>query len=168
MSESELLYDWRFTANQFVLATNPLRLTASNFISQPNTCAYNPYATSSLMRACVCGLQLLLVLASAVIFRPESRVTKDHILLSQIPDSSKLEGQVPKCISPGIRWPSYIPRHWVPFSSPPMTRKGKVEICVPAPIWLKLERNRSWLISRYYPRISVEQISDNLGNFLSE
>jgi hypothetical protein len=26
-SQSELLYDWRFTANQFVLATSPLRLT---------------------------------------------------------------------------------------------------------------------------------------------
>jgi hypothetical protein len=26
-SESELLYDWRFTANQFVLASRPLRLT---------------------------------------------------------------------------------------------------------------------------------------------
>jgi hypothetical protein len=24
-SESELLYDWRFTANHFVLATSPLR-----------------------------------------------------------------------------------------------------------------------------------------------
>jgi hypothetical protein len=27
-SESELLYDWRFTANQFVLTPSPLRLTA--------------------------------------------------------------------------------------------------------------------------------------------
>jgi hypothetical protein len=27
-SESELLYDWRFTANKFVLASSPLRLTA--------------------------------------------------------------------------------------------------------------------------------------------
>jgi hypothetical protein len=26
-SESELLYDWRFTANQFVLVSSPLRLT---------------------------------------------------------------------------------------------------------------------------------------------
>jgi hypothetical protein len=26
-SEAELLYDWRFTANQFVLAQSPLRLT---------------------------------------------------------------------------------------------------------------------------------------------
>jgi hypothetical protein len=29
--ESELLYDWRFTANQFVLAPNPFRLTARIF-----------------------------------------------------------------------------------------------------------------------------------------
>jgi hypothetical protein len=28
----ELLYDWRFTANQFVLATSPLRLMTRNFI----------------------------------------------------------------------------------------------------------------------------------------
>jgi hypothetical protein len=45
--ESELLYDWRFTANQFVLATGPLRLTTSNFIFQLNTCGYCPYVTSS-------------------------------------------------------------------------------------------------------------------------
>jgi hypothetical protein len=36
--QSELLYDWRFTANQFVLAASPLRLTTSNFISRLNTC----------------------------------------------------------------------------------------------------------------------------------
>jgi hypothetical protein len=29
-SGSELLYDWRFAANQFVLATSPLGLTTSN------------------------------------------------------------------------------------------------------------------------------------------
>jgi hypothetical protein len=32
-SESESLYDSPFTANQFVLATSPLRLTTSNFFS---------------------------------------------------------------------------------------------------------------------------------------
>jgi hypothetical protein len=30
-SESKLLYDWRFTANQFVLAPSPLRITTSDF-----------------------------------------------------------------------------------------------------------------------------------------
>jgi hypothetical protein len=29
-SESELLYDWRFTGNRFDLATSPLRLTTRN------------------------------------------------------------------------------------------------------------------------------------------
>jgi hypothetical protein len=32
-SESELLYDWRFTANPFILATSPLRLTTNIFFS---------------------------------------------------------------------------------------------------------------------------------------
>jgi uncharacterized CHY-type Zn-finger protein len=52
-SESELLYDWRFPADQFVLATRPLRLATSNFIFQLNTCGYCPYVTSSLTRGWV-------------------------------------------------------------------------------------------------------------------
>jgi hypothetical protein len=40
----------------------------------------------SLMKGRVCRLQLLLDLASAVIFGSESRGTREHILLPQIPD----------------------------------------------------------------------------------
>jgi hypothetical protein len=76
---SELLYDWRFTTNQFVFATNPSRPTTSNFIFQLNICGYSPYVTSSLMRGCVYCLQLLLVLVSAVILRSESRGARDYI-----------------------------------------------------------------------------------------
>jgi hypothetical protein len=43
----------------------------------------------------VCRLQLLLVLASAVILGSESRGNHDHILLSEVRDSPNLEGQVP-------------------------------------------------------------------------
>jgi hypothetical protein len=43
---------------------------------------------------------LLLALASEVILEPESCGTHDHILLSQIRDSSNLEDQVPVFISP--------------------------------------------------------------------
>jgi hypothetical protein len=92
---SESLYDWRFTANRFVLATSPLRLTTSNFIFQLNTCGYSLYVTSSLTRRLVCRLQLLLVLASAVILRSESSGTHDHILLTQIRDSPDLVVQSP-------------------------------------------------------------------------
>jgi hypothetical protein len=65
-SQSQLLYDWQFTANQFALATSPLRLTSSNYIFQLNICSYSPYVTSSLTRGWVCRLQLLLALASVV------------------------------------------------------------------------------------------------------
>jgi hypothetical protein len=99
-SESELLYDWRITANKFVLATSPLRLTSSNFIFQLNTCGYSLYVTSFLTRGCVCRLQLLLALASALVLRSESCGTHDHILLSQIRDSPNLGSQVPIFISP--------------------------------------------------------------------
>jgi hypothetical protein len=57
----------------------------------------------SLTRERVCRLQLLLVLASAVILGFESRGTHDHTLLSQIRDSPDLEGQVPVFISPRNR-----------------------------------------------------------------
>jgi hypothetical protein len=99
---SELGYNWRFTANQFVLATSPLRITTSIFF-QLNLCGYSPYLTSSLTRGWICRLQLLLVLASAVILRSESHGTHYHILLSQIRDSPNLEGQVPVFISPRNR-----------------------------------------------------------------
>jgi hypothetical protein len=54
-------------------------------------------------RGRVCHLQLLLVLASAVILGSKSRGTRDHILLSQIWDSSNLEGQIPVIMSPRNR-----------------------------------------------------------------
>jgi hypothetical protein len=55
----------------------------------------------SLTRERVCRLQLLLVLASAVILGSESRGTRDYILLSQIRDSPQLGGPSPRiCLSP--------------------------------------------------------------------
>jgi hypothetical protein len=68
------------------------------------------------------------VLASTVILRSETRENHYHILLSQIRDSTNFEDQVPVFIPPVIRWPSYIPRYWVPFPSPFTTRRVTVEI----------------------------------------
>jgi hypothetical protein len=67
---------------------------------QLKPCCHNPYVTSSLKSGWVCRLQLLLALASAVILGSESHGTHDHILLSQIRDTSNLEGQFPVFISP--------------------------------------------------------------------
>jgi hypothetical protein len=94
------------TALKAFRVTSPLRLTISIFF-QLNTCCHSPYVTSCLMRGWVFRLQLLLAFASAVVLRPESRGTHDHILLSQIRD-------LPAFISP---------RHWVRFSAPHATRR---------------------------------------------
>jgi hypothetical protein len=57
----------------------------------------------SLTREWACRLQLLLVLASAVILRSESCGTRDHILLSQIRECPNL--RVPVFVSPWNRDP---------------------------------------------------------------
>jgi hypothetical protein len=77
------------------------------------------FITVRQLRVCWCGalsltrgccLQLLLVLASAVILGSESRGTREHILLSQIRDSPNLEGHVPVFISPRNRVAQLYPQ----------------------------------------------------------
>jgi hypothetical protein len=88
----------------------PSILTSSIFF-QLNTRFRSPYVTTSLTRGWVCHLQLLLVLlTSAVILRPESRMIHDLILLSQIRDSPNLEGQVPVFISLRNRFAPLYPQ----------------------------------------------------------
>jgi hypothetical protein len=65
------------------LGDKPLETHDQQLFFQHNTYGHSPYVTSSLMRGCVCPLQLLLVLASAIILRSESRGTRDQILLPQ-------------------------------------------------------------------------------------
>jgi hypothetical protein len=54
--KSKLLYDWRFTANQFVLAPSLLRTTTRDVSPQLNPCDISPYVTSYLTRRWVCLL----------------------------------------------------------------------------------------------------------------
>jgi hypothetical protein len=59
-SKSELLYDWRFTAIQFVLASSPLRPTTRDCFPQLNLCGISPYVTSTLTRKWICLLWICL------------------------------------------------------------------------------------------------------------
>jgi hypothetical protein len=100
---------------------------------QLNSCGHNPYVISFLTRGCVCWLQLLRAFASGVIVNSESRGTHNHILLSQIRDSPPTwRVRSPYLYPPGTWWSIYNPRHWVPFSSPPTTRRATVEVFDPA------------------------------------
>jgi hypothetical protein len=128
-SESELLYHWRFTADQFVLATSPLRPTTGMFIFQLNTCGYSPYVTSFWREdgpvVCICCWS-----SPAQSFSdPRPRDSWPYFTASIL--SLPQPGVPVPCIcSPG--WPGYTSRHWVHFSSPPTTRRSTVELFDPA------------------------------------
>jgi hypothetical protein len=151
----------RFTANQFVLATSPLRHTTRIFILfQLSTWRYSPYELSFLMRGWVCRLQLLLGLTSAIILKSESCVTHSlstidywrsrckgqisgppllhtYILIAsfyclRFETPSNLRAKLLYLEPPWTEWQGYTPRHWIPFSSPPETHRATVELFNPA------------------------------------
>jgi hypothetical protein len=60
-SKSKLLYDCRFTANQFLLAPSPLKIMARVFfLLQLNPCRRSPHETSSLTRGWDCLIWICL------------------------------------------------------------------------------------------------------------
>jgi hypothetical protein len=121
-SESELpiLYDWRFTADQFILATSPLRLTRSNFIFQLNTCSY---VTPSLTRGCVCRLQF---------FSGPRQGSHSQVRVLRFETPPTWRARSPYLYPLVTGWRSYTPRHWVPFSSAPTAHRAMVEVFEPA------------------------------------
>jgi hypothetical protein len=80
------------------------------------------------------SFKLQLVLASADFLGFESRRTHDQILLSQIPPTWGARSLY--LYPPGTGWPSYTPRHSVPVSSPPRTRRATVEVFDPSYTWV--------------------------------
>jgi hypothetical protein len=93
-SVSMLCYDRRPSRRVSPDVKHPSRAQDKTFITvrQLWVCCCG---VPSLTRGRVCRLQLLLVLASAVILGSESRGTHGHNLLSQIRDCRNLEGYVP-------------------------------------------------------------------------
>jgi hypothetical protein len=112
-SKSELLYDWRFTANKFVLSTGPLRPTTSNFIFKLNTCDYSPYATSSLTRGWDCRLRLLLSSPAQSFWGPSPAglMTTFYRLRFETPPTWRTRSLY--LYPSGTGWTNYTLRHWV-------------------------------------------------------
>jgi hypothetical protein len=89
----------------------------------------------SLTREQVCHFQLLLALTNTVILGTKSCRTDDHYWFRfEIPPAWK--ARFPFLYPPGTGWPSYNPRHWVPFPSPPMICRAMVEVFEPSSIWV--------------------------------
>jgi hypothetical protein len=104
-SESELLYDWRFTTNQFVWAPSPLKVTARIF-SNENPRSYSSYNILSDERI---GLSFTIAAGPRQRIHSRIRVPWDSRPYFTVSDSR------------------------FPFLSPPTTRWAMVEVFDPAP-----------------------------------
>jgi hypothetical protein len=133
LSESELLYDWRFTANQSWRQS--FETQTSNFIFQLNTCSYSPYIKSSQTRgwACVYNCCWSSPAQSFSGPNPAGLMTIFYCLKFETPPTWRARS--PYLYPPGTEWPGYNPRHWVPFWSTPTTRRAKVEVFDPDFEW---------------------------------
>jgi hypothetical protein len=112
------------------LGDKPLETTSIFF--QLNTCGCSPNVTSRLTRGWVCRLQLLLVSLAQSLSGPSPQNLLPHFTVSnsRLPQSGRPRPRI--LYPPGRGWPGYKPRHWVPFSSPPTTRRTTVEVFDPA------------------------------------
>jgi hypothetical protein len=99
-SASKLLYDWRFTVNQFVLATSPFRLKTRDLFVQLNNCGHSPYVISSLIEdgSVFCNCCWLSLAQSFSGPSPAGLMTT---LLSQIRDSQTWRDRSPYLYSQG-------------------------------------------------------------------
>jgi hypothetical protein len=111
-----------------------------------STCGGSPNVTSSLTRGWVCCLKLLLVLDSAVILGPEFRGTHDHILMSQIRDSSNLKDQIPVFIFPRNRVAWLYSQALTGFPSRPLLRLAGLQwrYSNPHPLWADPTENKDY------------------------
>jgi hypothetical protein len=85
----------------------------------------------SLTRGRVCRVQLLLALASAITLGSVSAgvMTIFYCLRFETPPTWRAKS--PYLYLLGTGWPGYTPRHWVPFSWFPTTRRAMVEVWDP-------------------------------------
>jgi hypothetical protein len=109
---------------------------------------------------------IVLVFASAVILRSESRGTHDHILRSQIRDSPNLEGQAPVFISPRNRVPQLYPQTLGSLSIASYYSQGSLLHGVDSQLTLSLAYNISARTTKKHPVSSVACVTVAAGTCL--
>jgi hypothetical protein len=97
--------------------------------------------------------------------RPARLMTIFYCLRLESPPTWRVRS--PYLYPPGTRWTSYAPRHWVPFSSPPTTRRDTVGVFNPASIRGVLWRICVWLqtgfglVNRFIDHLQVVTTNSN-------
>jgi hypothetical protein len=122
-SESKLCCYPR-SVGQCIMVSRP------SWVKKPDLYYYQTVAgllmlTLSLTRGLVCRLKFLLVLAKAVISGPSPMgfMTVFYSYYLRFETSQTWKARYMYLYPPETGWPSYNPKRWVPFSSPPTTRR---------------------------------------------
>jgi hypothetical protein len=113
------------------LRTKPLETHEYNYF-QLNPCNLSSYVTSSLTRGWICRFCWS---SPAQLFSgPSSASLMIIFCCLKFETPPTWRARPPYLYPPGTGWPSYvyIPRHWVPFSSPSTTCRATVEVFEPA------------------------------------
>jgi hypothetical protein len=130
-SKSKLCYDWR-SVSQYLLVSSTRLGLMTRFLLLSDSCGFVDVGCSlwqengSAVHSCCRS-------SSALSFSgpsPGGLVTIFYCLKFETPPTWRARS--PYLYPPGTGWPSYTPRHWVPFLSPPMTRRDTVEVFEPA------------------------------------
>jgi hypothetical protein len=131
---------WLAVYRQSIYLDAKLLETHDKHFLQLNPCGHSPYVT-------------LLGFANAVILGPSPAelITIFYCLRLETPPTWRARS--PYLYPPGTAWPSFNPRHWVTFSSPPTTRRATVEVFEPASTRVNCLRPVFWL----YPLITPRQ-----------
>jgi hypothetical protein len=125
--------DWRFSANQFILATSPLRMTTRKFLIW--ILALIVHMEHSTLSVAVYVLYNSCWPSPAQSFSgptPAGLVTRFYILRFKTPPT--WWARSPYLHHPWTGWLGYTPRHWVPFPSPPTIRRSTVEVFDPSSV----------------------------------
>jgi hypothetical protein len=129
--ESELLYDWQFTSNLFVLVPSPLRLMTSNFFFTRTLAVIvfmqHPFwrEVGSVVYNCCWPSPVQSCLGPS----PTGFMTTFYSLRFENLPTWRVRS--PYFYPQGTGWPSYTTRHWAPFLLPPMTHRASVKVFEP-------------------------------------
>jgi hypothetical protein len=146
-SDSELLYDLRFTDSQFILAPSPFRLMTSIFFN--STEHMRSYSLCNILPDERMGLSCIIAAGPRQRSHSQVQVPRDswpHFTVSnsRIPN---LQGQVPIFISPRNGLAQLYPRHWVPFLSPFTACRATVEVIQTLLHTLECQSAMPWCIN---------------------
>jgi hypothetical protein len=104
--------------------------THDQYFFQLDTSDNSPYVTSSLTRELIFVYNCCWPSPTQSFSGPSSArlMSIFYSLRFETPQNLRARSPYEYLYPPGIRCPSYTPRHWLPFSSPPMTRRTPARI----------------------------------------